>query len=151
MDEYIFNISIENFTAEACKISDLLKSCCTSSIYYSLLSIFHINILQIGTFVFKVKYKFTDLPYTFGCYFVQNSKFHNHSTRQAEHLHLPLYKSSSSRFSIKYRGVFLWNENIHLLDSSVTLCTKRIWNSMQKQLVWKNNLVHILKRDSLLV
>ena len=86
-----------------------------------LLTSYDINILQICTFVFKVNHKTDNLPHGFRYYFVNNSQVHSYSTRQVMKLHLPLYKTSRGQFAIKYRAVIMWNNYVHLIDSSLSL------------------------------
>ena len=48
-------------------------------------------------------------PGIFSDFFQCNSAVHGYSTRQSEHLHVPLEISNLSQFCIRYRGVVVWN------------------------------------------
>ena len=37
------------------------------------------------------------------------SALHSYSTRQSEHLHVPLERSNFSQFCIRFRGLVVWN------------------------------------------
>ena len=50
------------------------------------------------------------LPPIFRKYFKLTENVHSHSTRQSSDLYLPLLYYESSRKSIKYAGVILWNK-----------------------------------------
>ena len=86
-----------------------------------ILPIFDINILQTCSFIFKVKYQGYNLPAHFQQYFYKNSMIHSYATRQAEQLHRPRGQTTRGQFSIKYRGVKLWNDYAHLAGSSPSL------------------------------
>ena len=45
----------------------------------------------------------------FSDFFQCNSVVHGYSTRQSEHLHVPLERRNISQFCIRYRGVIVWN------------------------------------------
>ena len=50
--------------------------------------------------------------------FTSNEDYHNYSTRQAGHLHLPLVRTDLGKFAIKYRGALIWND---ILQSGISL------------------------------
>ena len=56
-------------------------------------------------------YKFhkKNVPEIFTSFFQCNSSVHGYSTRQREYLHVPPVKNNLSQFSIRYRGVVVWN------------------------------------------
>lgn len=84
-------------------------------------TIFDINILQISIFIYKVTHQSHVLPNQFQQYFRANSSFHSHATRQAGHLHRPRCNTTRGQYTIKYRGILLWNEHSQLADSSSSL------------------------------
>ena len=50
------------------------------------------------------------LPDCLNNFFQLNSEIHSRQTRQSNNLHLPLFKNSTCKQSIKLVGVKLWNE-----------------------------------------
>ena len=72
----------------------------------SLLNIFDINKLQIGTFMFK--YEKQILP-DFLNSFQYNSQIHNYNTRSATKFHLWKVKSESEAKSLSHMGPLTWN------------------------------------------
>ena len=106
------------------RIATSSKSLVTSAPLFSklkILSIYNINIVQSCTFLFKVQYQGHILPDHFQQYFQKNSNIHSRTTRQSILLHTPLCHTTRGQFSIKYKGVILWNKYIHLIDSSPSL------------------------------
>ena len=73
----------------------------------SLLNIFDINKLQIGTFMFK--YEKQILPDIFLNSFQYNSQIHNYNTRSATKFHLWKVKSESEAKSLSHIGPLTWN------------------------------------------
>ena len=69
-----------------------------------------INTYLTGRFMYKFYKK--NVPEIFTCFFQCNSSVHGYSTRQREYLHVPPVKSNLSQFSIRYRGVVVWNANL---------------------------------------
>ena len=66
-----------------------------------------INAYLPGRFMYKCYTQ--NIPGIFSDFFQCNSAVHGYSTRQSEHLHVPLERSNLSRFCIRYRGVVVWN------------------------------------------
>ena len=66
-----------------------------------------INTYLTGRFMYKFYKK--NVPEIFTSFFQCNSSVHGYSTRQREYLHVPPVKSNLSQFSIRYRGVVVWN------------------------------------------
>ena len=66
-----------------------------------------INAYLTGRFMYKCYTK--NVPGIFSDFFQCNSAVHGYSTRQSEHLHVPLERSNLSQFCIRYRGVVVWN------------------------------------------
>ena len=66
-----------------------------------------INTYLTGRFMYKFYKK--NVPEIFTSFFQCNSSVHGYSTRQREYLHAPPVKSNLSQFSIRYRGVVVWN------------------------------------------
>lgn len=91
-------------------------------------SIFDINIIQICIFIYKAIHQSHVLPNQFQQYFRINSSFHSHATRQAGHLHRPCCNTTRRQYTIKYRGILLWNEHHQLADSpsSLAIFKKRL-------------------------
>ena len=50
------------------------------------------------------------VPDIFTDMFVYNNIIHDHDTRISGHLHLPTTSSNSSRNSMRYHGVIIWNK-----------------------------------------
>ena len=87
----------------------------------NIMSIFDINIYQICVFLYRYIYLPSSLPSSFSNFFQFNSQFHSYNTRQADHLHLPFFKTKYGQHSIKYRGVQIWNTKVHIIKSSASL------------------------------
>ena len=66
-----------------------------------------INAYLTGRFMYKCYTE--NVPGIFSDFFQCNSAVHGYSTRQSEHLHVPLERSNLSQFCIRYRGVVVWN------------------------------------------
>ena len=73
----------------------------------SLLNIFDINKLEIGTFMYK--YHKNVLPDPFRNYFQYNSQIHKHNTRSANKFHIWKVKNESEARSINHIGPLTWN------------------------------------------
>ena len=72
-----------------------------------------LNLNKINTyFVGKLMYDVYHciVPDIFKDKFVYNNMIHDHDTRISGHLHLPTTSSNSSRNSIRYHGVIIWNK-----------------------------------------
>ena len=66
-----------------------------------------INSYWTVRFIYKC---YTDnVPRILSEFFECNSAVHGYSTRQIEHLHVPLERSKLSQFCVRYRGVLVWN------------------------------------------
>ena len=81
----------------------------SAPIFYdlSLLNIFEINKLEIGTFMYKFKNNL--LPQPFMNLFQYNSQIHKHNTRSANKFHLWSIKSQFEDKSITHAGPRTWN------------------------------------------
>ena len=68
-------------------------------------------------------YKFLHqlLPACFNKFFQRNSEIHSRRTRQSNDLHLPLFRKSICKQSLKFVGVKLWNEIPDEIKQSKTL------------------------------
>ena len=68
---------------------------------------FHdLNKYLIGRFMYK--YHTGNVPSIFVPFFHQNREIHEHNTRTAVHLHLPIMKSDLGQTGIRYRGAMIW-------------------------------------------
>ena len=94
-----------------------------------------LNILRINYVYFYnvalFMYKFSSslLPVIFATgLFTLNCDVHQHSTRQANHLHIPLCKTNRSKFLIKYQGPVIWNKLSSFIDihCSIGIFKKRV-------------------------
>ena len=106
------------------RMATFSKSCAPTAPLFlkcHVLAIFDLNVLQICTFIFKLKYMGADLPQSFQTFFICNSQINYYATRQINNLYLPRYHTSRGQFSLRYRGVQLWNTNLHLLTDSLSL------------------------------
>ena len=62
------------------------------------------------TSLFMYKFVKKQLPVIFDGYFISNPMIHYYSTRQADHFHVPIFKTTLGNTSIKKKGVFIWHE-----------------------------------------
>ena len=85
------------------------KSESTENIFFELkiLKFTDINTYLTGRFMCKCYTE--NVPGIFDDFFQCNSAVHGYSTRQSEHLHVPLERSNLSQFCIWYRGTVVWN------------------------------------------
>ena len=74
---------------------------------------------EICCFVYKFLHRM--LPHCFNNFFHLNSEIHSRQTRQSNNLHLPLFKKSACKRSIKLVGVKLWNEIPYEIKQSKNL------------------------------
>ena len=75
-----------------------------------ILNIYKLNMYQVLLFMFKTLHGLT--PTIFSDYFSGIS--HKYCTRTSDHnLHTPFFKLNVSKFSIRYRGPYLWNKVIN--------------------------------------
>lgn len=87
---------------------------------FKLLSIFSINILQTCLFMFNFIHYKQDISGTFQKFFLLSSDIHSYSVRGQKNFHLPLYRTSSHKFFIKFHGPQIWNSlerSLKLLSS----------------------------------
>ena len=73
-----------------------------------MLNLNKINTYLVGKFMYDV-YNCI-VPDMFTDMFVYNNMIHDHDTRISGHLHPPTTSSNSSRNSIRYHGVIIWNK-----------------------------------------
>ena len=85
------------------------KRSSTDPLFYELgiLRFHDINMYLMGQFMFRF-YK-SEVPELFVKFFNNNAETHDYFTRQHNHLHVPMIKSNLSKFTIRYRGVIIWN------------------------------------------
>ena len=74
-------------------------------------------------FIFMYKFNQGLLPKIFNDMFVRNAVIHEHYTRQSLNLHVPLGKSATLVRSIKFRGLFLWNNLKSVIDTKCSIHT----------------------------
>ena len=86
-----------------------------------ILPIFKVYVYCI--FIFTYKFNQGLLPKIFNDMFVRNAVIHEHYTRQSLNLHVPLGKSATLVRSIKFRGVFLWNNLKSVIDTKCSIHT----------------------------
>lgn len=87
----------------------------------NILTIFNLNEYLTCIFIFNVLSQDISTPLPCKAFFQVNCKVHNINTRQAKLLHLPFYRTGLCQFSIRYRGVQLWNNIYHLVSQSKSL------------------------------
>ena len=63
------------------------------------------------------------LPDIFADFFVSNESIHNHNTRQAHLLHVPLLRSQPAYSSIRKTGVRSYNYFMGIIDLNVSIIT----------------------------
>ena len=68
------------------------------------------DIANLNLLKFVYKQRNGQTPDAFRNYYIENIFIHNHQTRQAKNLHLPVNKNKYGRQSLKYRGAELWNK-----------------------------------------
>ena len=86
-----------------------------------LLSIYDVNTLQIGTFVFQF---FNNLlPSSFNSFFITRSQIHSHQTRSVDLLHRQFFRTNLGQFSIRDRGPVVWNSFPATLRKHSSLAT----------------------------
>ena len=73
-----------------------------------MLNLNKINTYRVGKFIYDVYHCI--VPDIFKDMFVYNNMIHDHGTRISGHLHLQTTSSNSSRNSIRYHGVIIWNK-----------------------------------------
>ena len=73
---------------------------------------------EISCFVYKFLHRM--LPDCLNNFFLLNSEIHFRQTRQSNNLHLPLFKKSTCKQSIKLVGVKLWKEIPNEIKQSKT-------------------------------
>ena len=81
----------------------------TENIYFELKILKFTDISAYFTDRFMYTCYAENLPGIFSDFFQCNSAVHGYSTRQSEHLHVPLERSNLSQFCLRYRGVVVWN------------------------------------------
>ena len=72
-----------------------------------LLNIYELKSYQIGLFMYS--YTKGSLPSAFSNYFSLNNAIHKHYTRSSEKFHMKYTRTNYGRFSIKYKGLMIWN------------------------------------------
>ena len=73
-----------------------------------MLNLNRINTYRVGKFMCDVYHCI--VPDIFKDMFVYHNMTHDHDTRISSHLHLQTTSSNSSRNSIRYHGVIIWNK-----------------------------------------
>lgn len=86
-----------------------------------ILTIFNINDLQVGCYMYAVVNKL--LPEFFNSMFIRNSTVHTHCTRNSTAVHQQQYRLNISKFSIRICGPKLWNSLDKKLQCLPTLKT----------------------------
>ena len=95
-----------------------------------LLKLEDINTYLIGMFMYRIYKGY--VPSLLQGIFTSNEDYHNYSTRQACHLHLPLVHTDLGKFSIKYRGALVWND---ILQSGISLdCSEPCFKKSLKRM-----------------
>jgi hypothetical protein len=74
----------------------------------NILPLKQLYVFSIAIFMFKFHHKF--LPTVIDQMFQTNASLHSVNTRQRYLLHVPQLRSNSSMKSIRFRGVFIWNQ-----------------------------------------
>ena len=80
-----------------------------------------IYVYSLQLVLFKFHHK--QLPGVFENYFKTNSAFHNHSTRHANLLHVPLLKTKQASISVRRNGVRVYNHYYGLIDMKCSIAT----------------------------
>ena len=68
----------------------------------------HIHTYLVGKFMYKVYHKII-IAISYDV-FRYNYHIHDHYTRTANHLHVPLTGTNLSKTGITYQGVIIWNK-----------------------------------------
>ena len=72
-----------------------------------ILTLQEIHVYKAAIFMFKVYHKMA--PMVFQEYFLRNHEIHDYSTRIQSKLRVPHYKLEIMKFSIRVKGVYIWN------------------------------------------
>ena len=72
----------------------------------------YINTYLVGKFMYKVYHKI--IPAIFDDFFKYNYHIHDHYTRTANHLHVPITGTNLSKTGIRYQGVIIWNKILNV-------------------------------------
>ena len=70
---------------------------------YRILRLDEINLHLVGKFMFEVFHE--DVPNVFDNFFTYNYTIHEHNTRSAQHLHIPLCVSNLTKTGISTKGL----------------------------------------------
>ena len=95
---------------------------------HGIFNLYAINLYLVGKFIFKVFHE--DIPNVFDNFFTYNYTIHEHSTKSAQHLHIPLYVSNLTKIGIRYQGPIIWN-NIHKAEIN-PMCSEASFKIMLK-------------------
>ena len=76
-----------------------------------ILKFIDINKYLIARFMYR--YCNDLVPELFQTYFISNYEYHDYTTRQAHHFHIPKVKTDLAKTGIKYRGAIVWNFILH--------------------------------------
>ena len=80
-------------------------------------------------FMFKVFHE--DVPNVFDNFFTYNYTIHEHNTRSAQHLHIPLRVSNLTKTGIRYQGPIIWN---NILKAEINpMCSEASFKIMMKK------------------
>ena len=105
-----------------------------------LLSIYDVNTLQIGTFVFQF---FNNLlPSSFNSFFITRSQIHSHQTRSVDLLHRQFFRTNLGQFSIRDRGPVVWNSFPATLRKHSSLATFKKYLKMYLILKAYDNMIN---------
>ena len=96
---------------------------------YRILRLDEINLYLVGKFMFKVFHE--DVPNVFDDFFTYNYTIHEHNTRSAQHLHIPLCVSNLTKTGIRYQGPIIWN---NILKAEINpMCSEASFKIMLKK------------------
>ena len=80
------------------------------------------------------------LPENFDTFFTKNSEVHDHDTRQAKCLHLPMFHTELGKRSFKYKSVIIWNQLLEIMPSFVVSIST--FKSHLKNYLISHELIH---------
>ena len=90
------------------------------------LTVFDLNRLFVATFMYR--FHFNCLPPMFSDYFIENSKIHNHFTRNSSKLHIAHARTDIMKHQIRVSGPKIWNS----VDPAIIKISNN-WRSFKKQ------------------
>jgi hypothetical protein len=90
---------------------------------YRLLTVYQINKLQVGCFMYMAMQSM--IPLSFTNMYTLNSSIHSYNTRGSNDIHVMRYRTNLIKHSIRIQGIYVWNELADTLKSLPTVTSFR--------------------------